>query len=80
MRKHDHMKNQHAEKSTQPATTGVEMVSAKLDLAAEKITTAGHFKVSIASQTTPVRINHMHDRVFALKKHGGNPISGAKMS
>ena len=80
MHKHDHMKHQHMKKATQPATSGMQMDAAKLDLAAEKMTTADHFKVSIASQTTPVRINHMHDWVLTVKGHGGNPISGAKIS
>ena len=80
MHKHDDMKHQHMKGATQPATSGIKMDTANLDLAAEKMTTAGHFKVSIASQTMPVRINHMHDWVLTVKEHAGNPIFEAKIS
>jgi len=80
MHKHDDMKHQHMKKATQPATSGMQIDAAKLDFAAEKMTTADHFKVSIASQTTPVRINHMHDWVLTVKGHDGNPIFEAKIN
>lgn len=73
MYKHDYMKHQHMR-------SGMQMDAAKLDLATEKMTTLGHFKVSIANQTTPVRINHMHDWLLTVKGHGGNSISEAKIS
>jgi len=56
-----------------------QMNAAKLDLATEKMSAGGHFKVAISSQAIPVKINHMHAWVLDIKSHGGNPVSGAKI-
>ena len=61
MHKYDDLKHQHTKKSMQPVTSDMQIDATKLDLAAEKRSSGDNFKVSIASQPTPVRINHMHD-------------------
>jgi len=53
------------------------MNPAKLDLATEKMSAAGHFKVAISSQTTPVKINRIHAWVLDIKNHSGKPLSDA---
>ena len=79
MHKHDHMKHQHIKGATQPATSGGDMDEAKLDLRAEKMTNSGHFKVSLSSQATPVKINHMRNWLLVVKGDGG-PIKVEKTS